>query len=106
MYLPGQLERKPGLPCRTRMGAGPACAEPLLKERAMQTTIVESSGAARALARSPIPALRRLNIEEDDASVRILGTVTSYYMKQLAQETIIPLLAGRSLHNRVAVLRD
>ena len=35
----------------------------------MPTTTLELSGAAVALARSPIPALRRLSVEEDDSSV-------------------------------------
>jgi len=31
--------------------------------------------------------------------------VPSYYLKQMAQEAVIPLLDGRELHNRVTVVR-
>jgi hypothetical protein len=68
-------------------------------------TLIQSLGSA-ALRQSPIPALRKLSIEETDAAVVICGTVSSYYLKQLAQETIMPVLAGRELHNRVAVVRQ
>jgi hypothetical protein len=72
----------------------------------MTTSILEPSRAALALRQSPIPALRRLSLEESDAAVMISGNVPSYYLKQLAQETVIPLLAGRELHNRVTVVRQ
>jgi hypothetical protein len=58
------------------------------------------------LRQSPIPALRKLAVEETEAIVAISGAVSSYYLKQLAQETIMPVLAGRELHNRVAVVRQ
>jgi len=67
-------------------------------------TFAYSPGSA-ALRQSPIPALRKLSVEETDAAVVICGAVSSYYLKQLAQETIMPVLAGRELHNRVAVVR-
>jgi hypothetical protein len=34
----------------------------------------------------------------------ILGRVPSYYLKQLAQETVMPALNGRALVNRVTVV--
>lgn len=71
----------------------------------MTTSTLEQSRAATALRRSPIPALRKLSLEETDAIVIIGGSVTSYYLKQLAQETVMPVLEGRELRNRVAVLR-
>ena len=64
-----------------------------------------SSRATGALRQSPIPALRKLSVEESDGTVVISGFVSSYYMKQLAQETIMPVLDGRELHNRVTVTR-
>ncbi len=64
------------------------------------------SRASLALRLSPIPALRRLSLEEDDSVVVIEGSVASYYLKQLAQEAVLPLLAGRALRNRVAVVRQ
>jgi hypothetical protein len=62
------------------------------------------SRAAAALRQSPIPALRKLSVEETDGAVVIQGNVSSYYLKQLAQETIMPMLGGRELLNQVAVL--
>src|SRR5438309_1903037 len=62
--------------------------------------------AADALRQSPIPALRKLSVEESDTVVIILGSVSSYYLKQLAQETIMPMLDGRQLQNRVTVARS
>ena len=59
--------------------------------------------AAMILQQSPLPALRKLQIQETDASVMILGRVPSYYLKQLAQESVMPVLDGRALVNRVVV---
>jgi len=70
----------------------------------MSTSILEQSPLALALRRSPIPALRKLTLEESESSVIIQGQVSSYYLKQLAQETILPLLDGRELLNRVHVV--
>jgi hypothetical protein len=66
----------------------------------------QSSQAVTALRHSPIPALRKLVIEETEDEVVINGSVSSYYLKQLAQESLMPCLAGRLLHNRVSVVRD
>jgi hypothetical protein len=72
----------------------------------MTTSTLEQSRAALALQHSPIPALRKLSLDESDSAVVISGSVPSYYFKQLAQEAVIPLLAGRQLHNRVTVIRQ
>jgi hypothetical protein len=64
------------------------------------------SRALAALSHSPIPALRKLVVEETDTAVVLLGNVSSYYLKQLAQETVMPVLDGRELLNRVAVVRN
>jgi hypothetical protein len=61
--------------------------------------------AAAALRQSPIPALRRLLIEETDEAVVIRGSVSSYYLKQMAQEALMPYLDGRTLANRLVVVR-
>ena len=71
---------------------------------ASSVTLAHSVGSM-ALRQSPIPALRKLSVEETDNAVVICGAVSSYYLKQLAQETIMPVLGGRELHNRVAVVR-
>jgi hypothetical protein len=63
------------------------------------------SPAALALRLSPIPALRQLTLEETDTAVVIQGSLPSYYLKQLAQEAVMPALHGRSLLNRVEVVR-
>ena len=60
----------------------------------MPQMIVQSAQATAALRQSPLAALRKLSIQETDASVMILGRVPSYYLKQLAQETIMPVLGG------------
>jgi hypothetical protein len=72
----------------------------------MSTSILDHSRAAAALRQSPIPALRKLSLDETDEAVVISGNVPSYYFKQLAQEAVIPMLAGRELHNRVTVVRQ
>jgi hypothetical protein len=64
------------------------------------------SRVADALRQSPIPVLRKLSIEETDGAVIISGCVSSYYLKQLAQETVMPALNGRELQNRVTVIRN
>jgi hypothetical protein len=60
--------------------------------------------AAEALGQSPIPILRRLKVEEHPTKVVLSGRLPSYYYKQLAQEAILPHLAGRELVNRVIVV--
>jgi hypothetical protein len=71
----------------------------------MSSTAVLPTPAGAALQHSPIPALRKLWVEETDEAVVIEGYVASYYFKQLAQETVMPLLSNRVLHNRVQVTR-
>lgn len=55
------------------------------------------------LRQSPIPALRNLRVEESDSEVIISGLVASYYLKQLAQETVLPHIGQRALVNHVKV---
>lgn len=70
----------------------------------MSTSTLEQSQLVLALRSSPIPALRKLSLAESETTVTIQGQVASYYLKQLAQETILPLLDGRQLLNRVQVV--
>jgi hypothetical protein len=72
----------------------------------MVSSPVAESRAAVALRHSPIPALRMLVIEETEEALVIRGSVKSYYLKQMAQEALMPHLDGRTLHNRVAVIRE
>ena len=69
----------------------------------MTPQAIQNSPAQSVLRESPLPALRKLSLHETDSSVMIVGKVTSYYLKQLAQETVMPILAGRALFNRITV---
>lgn len=60
--------------------------------------------ATHALKRSSHPALRKLNVEGTTQSLIISGQVTSYYLKQLAQETIMQVRGELELVNRVNVV--
>jgi hypothetical protein len=71
----------------------------------MSTATLPTSSAALALRQSPIPALRGLVLEETEEAVAIYGHLSSYYLKQLAQEAVMPALGGRELRNRVVVVR-
>lgn len=71
----------------------------------MHATTRVVSRADKVLRESPITALRRLQIEENDDEVVISGFVSSYYLKQMAQETILPVLGARELLNHVRVIR-
>jgi hypothetical protein len=69
------------------------------------TALLESPARAAALLRdNPVNDLRRLEVIETDSDVTITGIVTSYYLKQMAQETVRPALNGRRLRNKVIVL--
>ena len=69
------------------------------------TVLLESPARAAALLRdNPVNDLRRLEVIETDSDVTITGIVTSYYLKQMAQETVRPALNGRRLRNKVIVL--
>ena len=66
---------------------------------------LQPSAAKRVLEQSDIPALRQLQVEENDSEIVVEGTVTSFYLKQLAQEALMPALGNRRLLNRVRVNR-
>ena len=72
----------------------------------MAASVIMESRANQVLQQSPIPALRKLAVEETDHQVVLSGSVSSYYLKQLAQETVMPVLGCRELHNRVLVVRS
>ncbi len=71
----------------------------------MSTATAQLFQATAALRESPLPALRKLSIEETEATVLIRGKVSSFYLKQMAQETVMPVLGGRELVNRVTVIQ-
>ncbi|MFL5241453.1 MAG: BON domain-containing protein [Gemmataceae bacterium] len=68
------------------------------------TTAQSASQVQSALRQSPIPALRKLSVRETDEAVTLLGRVASYYIKQLAQETVMGFLSNRELHNEIIVV--
>ena len=71
----------------------------------MTATLLEPPARAAALLRdNPVNDLRHLEITETDSEIIVSGIVSSYYLKQMAQETVRPALAGRKLRNRVIVL--
>jgi hypothetical protein len=63
------------------------------------------SRAKEVLEGSPVSSLHGLRVEETETEVIVTGSVSSYYLKQLAQEALIPLLRSRTLLNRVEVNR-
>lgn len=72
----------------------------------MDQTTAQGEQAAQALRQSNIPALRRLVVAGSDSQLVLTGRVPSYYIKQLAQEAVLPHLGGRELVNRVVVVRS
>lgn len=71
----------------------------------MPTMLLESPPRAALLMRAnPVNDLRRLDVTENDTEIVISGIVSSYYLKQMAQEAIRPALSGRRLRNQVIVL--
>jgi osmotically-inducible protein OsmY len=64
------------------------------------------SEAIKALRHSAHPALRRLSVEETDTTLVIKGSVSSYYLKQLAQETLKGVRGKRKVINEVQVVRS
>ena len=63
------------------------------------------SQADYALKHSSYPALRQLSVDNEEGSLVICGKVTSYHLKQLAQETVFPVRGPFRLVNRVDVVR-
>jgi hypothetical protein len=72
----------------------------------MSPTVTIRSEAIQALRHSAHPALRRLSVEETDTTLVIKGSVSSYYLKQLAQEALKGLRGLRQLVNQVQVVRE
>jgi hypothetical protein len=71
----------------------------------MAASSLLGSQATEALQHSPIPALRKLQVEQTEVGLVLSGSVSSYYLKQLAQETVLPYLDHCALVNRVTVNR-
>lgn len=72
----------------------------------MAPLTVDASAVVLALHLHQIPTLRRVRIEESETAVTLVGVVPSFYLKQLAQEAVLPHLAGRKLCNHLEVIRE
>lgn len=59
----------------------------------------------QVLSDSGVPALRLVTVLERKDMVILSGRLPSFYLKQLAQETIIPHLGERHLENRITVVQ-
>jgi hypothetical protein len=68
-------------------------------------TVTVRGRAVQALKQSSHPALRYLRVEETERTIVISGRVSSYYLKQLAQEVIMPVRGELSLVNQVTVVK-
>ncbi|PHQ33113.1 BON domain-containing protein [Rhodopirellula bahusiensis] len=64
---------------------------------------IRSTAAIQALAESKVAELRFLRVDESENEICLTGRVRSFYHKQLAQEAIRPVAAGRQVVNRVDV---
>lgn len=58
----------------------------------------------RVLAQSSYPDLRRLRITASENIVTLSGIVPSFFLKQVAQESLRTCLGGRRLINNVVVV--
>lgn len=72
----------------------------------MNACPVLTSELADILTSSPLGQLRRLSVTENDTEVVLTGQVSSYYLKQMAQETVRKAAGKRTLVNHVEVCPD
>lgn len=71
----------------------------------MSTMLLDPPNRVSPLLRdNPVNDLRRLDVTETESEIVIAGIVSTYYLKQMAQEAVRPALAGRKLRNNVIVL--
>lgn len=59
--------------------------------------------ASAVLAKSPVPELRSLRVDEESNQLQLRGRVRSFYHKQLAQEAVLPLAGSLQVVNHVDV---
>ena len=59
--------------------------------------------AQQALANSAIQDLRRVHVEQRNGNLVIWGSVSQFYHKQMAQETVRDLCGGVPLVNSICV---
>lgn len=61
------------------------------------------TAASAVLARSSITELRSLRVDEESNELQLHGNVGSFYLKQLAQEAVLPLAGTLQVVNHVDV---
>ena len=71
----------------------------------MSLELLSPPTAGSALLKSSNPELRRIRISESDDAIVLRGTVSCYYVKQLAQESVKPAAEGRRIVNLLEVRR-
>ena len=69
----------------------------------MSSAILCRQSVVEVLNQSATPLLRHLKVEETDHEVILAGTLPTYFLKQLAQETVRPVLGDRRLLNLIVV---
>ena len=69
------------------------------------SSTIDSSPVVSALQHSLFAVLRRIDVAETPTEVVLTGIVPRYYFKQVAQETVLPLMQGRQLRNQIEVVR-
>jgi len=68
-------------------------------------TLRPADGLVQALQCSGVPALKLVTVFQSENTVILTGRLPSYYLKQLAQEAVIPHLGQCVLDNRITVLQ-
>jgi hypothetical protein len=72
----------------------------------MSMSVIDApSSAHRLLVQSLHPEIQELEVLESDAELELRGTVPSWYLKQLAQETVRPAAGRRRIRNLLIVLK-
>ena len=59
---------------------------------------------SNALARNPYFANRNVRIELQEDEIVLKGSVTTYYLKQLAQESVRSLTSAEKIRNEIEVI--
>lgn len=59
---------------------------------------------SNALARNPYFANRNVRIELQEDEIVLKGSVTTYYLKQLAQESVRSLNSAEKIRNEIEVI--
>src|SRR3954447_19218052 len=77
----------------------------LWKALMIESLTAAPSPVAAALQCSRFTVLRRIDVVETPTEVVLTGVLPRYYLKQVAQETVLPLIQGRQLRNQIEVIR-